>query len=177
MLLPFILSVVLISILLVCHKVININIQGFNYVSPAETAMVAARQSKFAIDPTKARKLARKSQDNAIQANLSAETANQKAQATGTQMDWQLARFAERRAKDATFAAHQATSAVEEIKDRCDIKKANTYLATHILNNVPFQTQKVQGCGVRGYNAGSLDKGDGYKLCGKPRQCYDQAVF
>ena len=175
MLLPFILSVVLILILLICHKVILI--QGYNYVSPAESAMIAARQSKYAIDPTKTRQLARKSQDMAIQANLSAEEANQKAQVTGTDMDWQLAKFAERRAKDATFVAHQATTAVEEIKDRCDVKKANIYLATHILNNTPFQSQKVQGCGVRGYMAGSLDKGDGYKLCGKPRQCYDQAVF
>lgn len=177
MILPFILSIILILILLICHKVINIQVQGYNFVSPAERAMIAARQSKYAIDPQKTRQLARTSQDMAIQANLSAEEANQKAQVTGTEMDWQLAKFAERKAKDATFAAHQATTAVEEIKDRCDVKKANTYLATHILNNVPFQSQKVQGCGVRGFFAGSLDKGDGYKLCGKPRACYDQAKF
>ena len=173
--LPFILFVVLIIVLLICHKVINI--QFFNYVSPAEIAMIAARQSKFAIDPKKSQKLASKAQEMAIQANLNAEKANQRAQVSGTQMNWQLAKFAERQAKDATFAAHQATSAVEEVKDRCDVKKANTYLTTNILNNVPFASQNVQGCGVRGYMAGSLDKGDGFKLCGKPRQCYEQAIF
>jgi FKBP-type peptidyl-prolyl cis-trans isomerase len=175
MLLPFILVLVIVFIVLICSK--TITIQNYAATNPAEVAMVAARQAKQSIDPQKTKALARKAATAAIQAQLLAEHAKQKAEITRNPMDYVKAKNLDKKAKDAVFASQKAMGSIEKVSTRCDREKANSYLSKHIPYNMPFQSQIVHGCGVRGYYAGALDKGQGYKLCGTPAECFRKAKF